>query len=87
MEQPTTEAPAVDQTPDIQLFNAGQTIELLSQLLGATLLKLAKAEGREPTSHVIISQADVDQLEGHELQHGDTREGIAIRVAPVSPRN
>ena len=77
-------APDANQAPDLQLFNAGQTIELLSQLLGATLHKLAKAEGREPTSHVVVTQADVDALTGQELQHGATPEGIAIRVAPLA---
>ena len=73
--------PNPEQKPDLQLFNAGQTIELLSQLLGATLVKLAKAEGRDADSYTVISQADVQALDGQELQHGDTRKGLAVRVA------
>jgi len=78
-----TTAPDADQKPDLQLFNAGQTIELLSQLLGAALHKLAKVEGREPDAYVIVTQAEVDALEGQELQHGHHRDGIAIRVAKI----
>lgn len=76
------DAPAADQAPDIQLFNAGQTIELLSQLLGACVRKLCKLDGN-PDGAVLIHQPDVDELEGFELQHGiDQATGaIALRVA------
>lgn len=81
-----TTAPNPDQKPDLQLFDAGQTIELLSQLLGATLHRLAKAEGRPLDAYAVITQDDVNALEGMELQHGFTPEGIAIRVAPVGTK-
>jgi hypothetical protein len=77
-----TTNPNPSQLPDLGLVATPDALEALSQLLAVALRKLAKLQGQAPDAFLVVTQADVNELEGHELQHGMHPDGVAVRVAP-----
>lgn len=63
---------------DLELLTAGQTVELLSRLLGAALLEL---EGHE----LVVTDDELLALNGKQLEHGGAKGVYAVRLVDKEP--
>lgn len=59
---------------DLQLLSAGQTIELLSRLLGAAVAKLGGT--------FAVASQDLRALDDQELLHGEQHGIYVVKLAP-----